>query len=418
MSKRIFASLRGTDTFIGAYLRNNEQTETPEVYDFWCAVWALGSIIGRKIYVDRPRAPVYLNWYVVLVADSGITRKSTAVRTATELVRRFKPAFADMIEGKTTPEKLEATLGLQSFSYQSAQAIISISELVTFMGRDRHSMALPGLLTDLYDSPVQRNSPGSITGGSIAMRNVFVTLLSASTPTWLQTSINPDVIAGGFTSRCVFICSSDPKHRIAWPKQIEGGQQDIDTQLSRLLERVNAYQTIALSDTALHDFTRWYNRRQLHDDAYRASFESREDAHVLRLAACLCINDATFRVESHHIKTAMEVITNAKLSGYDIFSIHKQEQNRLEVGIEILRSALVSAGVDGIAGADLSVRMGRHLRGSEIRTTLRVMHELALVQRFELRRDGAGRPKTIWRAAPALTAPDALNVINERIKDA
>ena len=53
--------------------------ETAESYDFWCAVWAIGDACGRRVYVDRPNIPVYLNWYIILAAESGSTRKSTAI---------------------------------------------------------------------------------------------------------------------------------------------------------------------------------------------------------------------------------------------------------------------------------------------------------------------------------------------------
>lgn len=415
--KKLLQQLRTGDTFIGAYLRNNEETETPEVYDFWCALWAMSNIIGRRTFVDRPRAPVFLNWYVILVAESGTTRKSTAVRSATEIVRAFKPPYADIIEGKTTPEKLEVTLGLQTLSQSQAHGIISISELVTFMGRDRSTMAMPGLLTDLYDSPLQRTARGSLSGGSVEMRNVFVSLLTASTPSWLQTSINPNVIAGGFTSRCIFVVSDKPKARIAWPSMKEGGEDEVASHIIRMQERLPAYPTIQLSASALQTFTRWYNKRLLHDDPFRSSFESREDAHVLRLAACLSINDGTFVIESEHIKIATEVIHNAKLHGYELFSVPAQERNRLEAGIEHLRAVLVASGMAGISMADLSLRMARHLRRTELHTTLRIMHELALVSRFELRSNGAGRPKTVWRAAPAITAQSATEIIKQRLEE-
>lgn len=415
--KKLLQQFRNSKTLIGAYLRHNEQSETPEIYDFWCAVWVIGNIIGRRMYVNRPRAPVFLNWYVILVAESGITRKSTAVRTATELVRAHMPKYAEIIEGKTTPEKLEITLGLQTINKNNAHGIISISELVTFMGRDRSTMAMPGLLTDLYDSPTVRSSGGTVVGGAITMRNVFVSMLTASTPSWLATSINPNVIAGGFTSRCIFVVSDKPKNRIAWPTLTEGVQNEIDTHIIRMQERARGFTTIEVSSSALVTFVKWYNRRQLHDDLYRTSFESREDAHVLRLAACLSINDGSFIIESEHIEKATEVIHAAKLSGFELFSTKTQEGNRLEIGIEHLRAVLVSSGMAGISRSDLTLRMARYLRGGELQTALRAMHELALIQRFELRSNGAGRPKTVWRAAPAITAQSATDIIKQRMED-
>ena len=414
--KKSLQRLRDSQTFIGHYLRSMSDSETPESFDLWCALWVMSSLIGRHVYVARPRAPVFLNWYVILVADSGTARKSSAIRAATELVRSLISDNVDMIEGKTTPEKLEATLARQTALHSKAEAVISISELVTFMGRDRYSMAMPGLLTDLYDSPEQRRSPGSLSGGSTTLLQVYVTLIGASTPNWLAQSINPNVVAGGFTSRCIFVYASEPKRKIAWPDGRGINLSECRQYLTRLRERWTGLGGITLSATALQTFTKWYNKRVPSDDEYRSTFESREDAHVLRLAACLCINDNTFEIQTEHVQLATEIINDAKNSGKEIFTLKTNDNSRLEIGIEHLRSVLITAGMDGISGKDLSIRMARFLNGAELRLTLRTMFELALVQQFELPRDGPGRPKTIWRATKAIMAKDAFNSVKERIE--
>jgi hypothetical protein len=93
------------DSFIGRYMAACEPLETARAYDFWGAMWALGTVLGRGVYVPRPHAPVYMNWYVIFAGESGITRKSTAVRMSRDIVRQFLPA-ENMVEGKTTPEYL------------------------------------------------------------------------------------------------------------------------------------------------------------------------------------------------------------------------------------------------------------------------------------------------------------------------
>ena len=81
-----YRKLVPSDSFIGQYMDYMSGVETPEAYDFWCAVWAIGVCCGRSVYVDRPRLPVHLNWYIVLTAESGTTRKSTAVRFIEKIV--------------------------------------------------------------------------------------------------------------------------------------------------------------------------------------------------------------------------------------------------------------------------------------------------------------------------------------------
>lgn len=73
-------------SFISNYLAYTADNETPLYYDFWCAIWCLSSSVGRSTVVARPRAPVFLNHYIVLIAESATTRKSTAVRLAEKLL--------------------------------------------------------------------------------------------------------------------------------------------------------------------------------------------------------------------------------------------------------------------------------------------------------------------------------------------
>jgi len=79
-----------------------EYVETAQAYDFWCALWAIGVGVTRDVYVDRPNAAVYLNWYIILAADSGITRKSTAINSISNLVKGTTPLHKE----KTSPEAL------------------------------------------------------------------------------------------------------------------------------------------------------------------------------------------------------------------------------------------------------------------------------------------------------------------------
>lgn len=406
--------LKQSNTFIGEYLRFQDATETAELYDFWCALWIIGALAGRQVYVDRPRAPVFLNWYVFLVAESGVTRKSSAVREAMRWLRPHLPKHTDIIEAKTTPEKMEQTLALQTINHQSARLVIGVSEAITLFGRERYSMGMPGLLTDLYDCPRIRQAMGTIAYGALTINNAYVSLLSASTPSWLASSINPTVIEGGFTSRCIFAVSEKPKRKVAWPESVQDGSH---ASLEQLNARCLSLTELQLTPEALTRFTNWYNSRRLHTDLYRTSFESREDAHILKVAACLMLNDNSSAISQSHIQTAIEVIDDAKERGHGLFNLTQQSDNRLVAGIESLRTALIAAGNTGISGTDLSARMARHFKRLELQTALRIMHELTLVQRFQLRSDGAGRPKTIWRATKAIVAEEALNNVKERMEE-
>jgi len=411
MSRLNYKKLAREDSFVGQYLAFSENSETPYAYDFWTALWCISVALGRDIAVDRPSAPVYLNLYCVLVAESGVTRKSTAVRRAVSFIRPMCDERNQLIESKITPEKLEFDLALQSIEFGSARASIAIDEMVKFLGKEKYVETMPTLLTDLYDCPSIRVGGGTLLRGSTVLRDVHINFLSASTPSWLLRAVNPDVIEGGFTSRVVFVVSEKPKKTAPWPDapNLEL-KQSLHGHLSRVQEEAKRYPTIALSIGAMTKFKSWYKNRELKRDPYRASFQSREDSHILRVAALLSVSDGTWEIQANHIVTAIKVITDTREDGASIFE-GTGANSKIVLGVDAIRDKLLAAGIGGIKHSELTKHVQRFMDAEHARTALDVMHELELVQKFEDVNVGRGRPTTIWRAKQGLISSKALDNI-------
>lgn len=419
MAKMNYLRIPPQDSFLGRYMQYMTEQETAHAYDFWAGIWLLGVACGRDIVVNRPRAPVYLNWYTLFVADSGVTRKSTAVRFATKIAREVLAGTeTNLIETKTTPEKLEWLLQQSTVKHGHAHTVISISELVTFLGKEKYAQHMPGLLTDLYDSPELRLGGGTLSRGSSGMANVYVSFLSASTPAWLLRAINPDVVEGGFTSRCIFVVAEKRKRAVAWPSEADSNDEQRATlvnELRAIRERANAVGQIAINDLARKRFTAWYNSKPNNRDPFRSSFESREDAHILRLAACLAINDGTWDIQARHIDAAIRVITQVKEDGATIF-VGGGAHSKSVAAVDKLRDKLISAGLTGVGQQDLTIACKNLVPSEMVRAILDVMHNLEMVQCFENVQVGVGRPKTIWRATQKITAQKAMDLVIERIE--
>jgi len=399
------------DTFLGGYLSYMSPLETAHAFDFWSGLWCLSSAVGRDIFVDRPGAPVYLNVYAILVAESGITRKSTAVRHATSCLRGLTGDIPRLVETKTTPEKLSHILWKQSEEHGRSSAVISISELAIFLGREKYTETMPTLLTDLYDCPEIRDGGGTLGAGTQTLRNVFVSFLSASTPSWLLRTVNPDVIEGGFTSRVCFVVAEEPKRSSPWPEPLD------DELRSRLISDLRRVQTkardigrIQLSDGAMRAFTKWYRGRTHYRDPFRASFQSREDAHVLRMAGLLSINDDTWVIQHHHILAAIKIVTQVREDGASIFE-GTGANSRLIVGIDKIRDKLLAAGINGLPQRELTKAVAAYMNAEHMTAALDTMHNLGMVQKFEKVQVSRGRPTTIWRGLGPLQASNAIDKI-------
>lgn len=373
--------------------------ETPEMYDFMCALWCLSVALGRDVIVDRPRAPVHLNTYMILVSESGIMRKSTSIRSALGIVREFLRTTNSpmlLVESKITMGAMLDDLSRSSQTTGTSQMVLVASELAAMLGRGSQIGGVPALLTDLYDCPDERIGGGSIHSGTLNLTNIYCAFLAGSTPSWLERAVRPEVVAGGFTSRCYFINGRNRKRLVAWPEGVEDGtiRRNLTEQLTSLNNESRSHVRIGISDHAKDTFTRWYGQRPLHKDVYRESFESREDSHVLRLAGLMACNERAWEISDDHVRRAIGLVADIKRCGTDLFTGAEIERYDVKL-LRKMRSEILSAGSAGISRSVLYRNLfisgrGRH----EFGTLLTTMHELDLVKRVEVR-DTGGRPKEV-----------------------
>lgn len=402
---RSYSKLVPHDSFMGRYLRYMDTQETAHAFDWWCGLWCLSAACGRSTYVARPRAPVYLNMFVVLVGESGVARKTTSVATATRVVRSVLAVRNDigLIDAKVTPEKLDLLLHMRSAEFGTAQLCISIPELAVFLGTERYIAHMPTLLTDLYDCPSVRSGGGTIARGAVLQQDVWLHFLSASTPIWLLKTVNPNVVEGGFTSRCYFILSNEPKRKVAWPEEPDHDLfQDLCDDLRIIAAESSVRGPIPVSANARAAIERWYADREPSTDPFKQSFEAREDAHVLRIAALLSINDGSWNTKRSHIHVAIRLTNELKEQSGNIFT-HSQTRTKMSMGFDTLRTLLVNTGMDPIPRHALFRRCRHHINNDEFNTLIETLQELGAIQRFYVESE-RGRPTDFIRGTTLLMA--------------
>lgn len=399
-----YSKLVPRDSFLGRYLTYMQTQETAYEYDWWAGLWCLSASIGRSVCVPRPRAPVYLNTFIILVGESGVARKTTSVATATRVVRtvlEWTAATRGLIDAKLTPEALDLLLHQRTEAYGSAELCIAIPELAVFLGTERYIAHMPTLLTDLYDCPDVRSGGGTIARGAVIQRNVWIHLLSASTPIWLLKTVNPNVIEGGFTSRCYFVVSNEPKRKIIWPEENDQDLfRDLCDDLYIIHGEANHRKSVGISISGKDAAERWYANRDHSVDPFKQSFEAREDAHVLRLAALLAINDGSWTIQRSHINVAIRLVSELKERSGAIFA-SSAARTKFSLGFDTLRSRLVSAGMDPIPRHDLYRRCRHHLDNLEFSSLLGTLEELGAIQVFRVEQD-RGRPAEYIRGTTTL----------------
>ena len=414
----LYTKYAGKKSFIGRYMDLRAAGESPESYDFWAAAWVLSSALGRDVFIDRPFAPVYLNLYTILVANSGITRKSTAVNFAHKVLKDVMPSGSAILSSRSSAEGVELMLARLSKDYGKAHLAISISELAVFVGREAYTKNIPTLLTDIYDCPAHRNST-TIKRGEAEHLNVYPTFFSASTPAWLETAINPAIIEGGFTSRVLFIMENARKRRVAWGKDADHSR-DYDLMLGELrkcLDMAKRTGSIVLSKGAMRKYSNWYQHKPESLTPFLASFESREDAHMLRLAALMCISEGESEIQTIHITDAIKIINEVKGNSASLFEGGFKPDDRT-LGINALMEALILADPVGMSRTDITKVTRRYMDTADTTHVLEVMNELDMVQRFILPASSKmGRKPSIWRASQEMVDNTYRKMLFSRLQE-
>jgi len=381
-----YAKLTPENTFIHDYMQYMYEVETSYSYDFWCSLWAIGAGVGRSVFIDRPRAPVYLNWYIVLAAESGTTRKTTAVKSISSIIKDYQRV--NLITARTTPTGFIDGLQDRYNTVGECSAHLSYTEMVSILGREGYMRPMPGILTDLYDCPASIDSPGNY-DHKVELRDVYISFISASTPTWLATDINPSVIEGGFTSRVIFVVDELPKRKIAWPKHEDNNaRSDLLLQYTELCEAARRIGPIKVNPSGIRVLSNWYNKRDHNSDAFQSSFEAREDDHILRLASCLCINDRTYEVQSKHIRNAIRIISDVKSKANLIFGDGVSYVSKMGNGIDLVRKHLIKAGMDGLGHTELYKKIRQAVSAEDYKLMMKLFHEAGIIQMFEKPRGG------------------------------
>jgi len=386
------------NSFMGRYLNYMQSQETASIFDFYCGLWTISAVVGRTTHVDRPRAPVYLNMYVVLVGESGVARKTTSIRVATTVARSVIGGDypIGLLDAKLTPEKLDEMLHFRTMEHGSAQLAVAVTELAVLLGTERYTAHMPTLLTDLYDCPTNREGGATIARGAIAQRNVWISLLSASTPVWLLKTVNPSVVEGGFTSRCYFIISNTPKKRIPWPVETDKDLlRDIKDDAKIIAAEARHRGPIQMDPTGLDVFSTWYNEKDHALDPFKQSFESREDAHVLRLAALLCINDGSWIIKRSHVNIAIRLVKDIKETAGSIFE-NAEQRTKYAMALDVIRAQLMSRGMDPIPRGALYRKCKNYVSSDEFLSLIEVLHEIGAIQRFMIQGE-VGRPTDFIR---------------------
>lgn len=218
---------------IGDYVRMcSDFTEAPEEYHTACGLFISSYLIGNWISVSS----IKLNDYYLIVGDTGVSKKSTAMRLAVEMCRESLKHRPDLSHKLS---KIDTKTGKKVITYESPYELLTHFSVEGLQTRGIGSGKSTGIrvgeyrsvfeinvrkgqgntipeLTDMYDSGFIKTA---LLGREVNSDNYLLSIIASSTPSWLKGLTQGENIAGGFTNRHACFVGT-PTRTIPFPVEI------------------------------------------------------------------------------------------------------------------------------------------------------------------------------------------------------
>lgn len=280
---------RSEDSFVHEYCKFTERQESPLPFHLWSALTVLSAALGRKCWLKKGYYVLYPNLFTVLVAGSALCRKSTAVNLAWGLLDGIDSTL--IFRGKITPEKLTEDIEAKQHQIEGSDEIIgpnvlvAASELSVFLTKQSYGEPIIHLLTDLFDCPKEWDAKTKNKNSNL-LRNVFVSILAATTPDGVAKGIPESALQEGFASRIMFIYCPSTDRSNAFP-ELSHDEEALAIRCKTMLhERAKLQGEFVLSAGAMSLYKEWYNeiyKKSVPKDKRMEGFYGRKHDHVLRL---------------------------------------------------------------------------------------------------------------------------------------
>lgn len=372
------------NSFLGKYLEMMDCFETPKAFDFWSGVWVLSSLINRRCFIDRQSIPLFMNFYIVFVADSGVCRKNTAVVIAQDILDQvLDEKSVTMINSGTKPYSLYLMLSDRTTKQLPNNVCINVPEFITFFKQKE----MLDVFNDLYDCPHKRR--GYNGKNSYEFRNVFINLLSASTPNNYFSIINEEQLESGFNSRVIMLPSNSPKKKVGIiDESFREKRENIIETCKEILQK--EFVSIAFDKSATRSFKAIY-RRTKYGSNVCGSTNTRDPELATKLSGILAINRNSAQIEEQDIKNAFKIIQKQrKLEQiYMKTKVFEHNESEFENSINRIRKYLIQAGESGLKHSELYNKIRAKMSKEDFNIVMTIMHELELVDKYMYRNNTA-----------------------------
>lgn len=318
--------------FLSRYLDYTRENEAPEIFHFWSVIALLGHVLNRRVWFPQYTAPTLYPGQIMvcLVSPSAVSRKTTAINIAIELVSQLPEDAIRIIEGPHSVKMLYEALSRgndEDGHPLDCPGIIIADELGVFLSKESFQDAMTGTLTQLNtarDGPVVRR----MAAGSAYLHNVTLGLLAGTTPTGIAHEIPKAAQKAGFFGRVLWVHATQSDRCNPLTEAPANMTPLRDALIADLYRMVALRGPFTWTPEGKALFERWYREyfekgQTMQSDSMTSGFYGRKAQHVLRVAMVMQV------CRSNRLQLGPEVFTAA------LAAVEQIERQLVEIHSEI-----------------------------------------------------------------------------------
>lgn len=306
--------------FISKLLEVTKTVESPTSYIRWAGYSTIATILRDNIWINfgARRTQIYPNLYVLIVGDSGETRKSTPLKILNFLVKTV--GNTKLIEGRASIQGVLKELANNKMMpngtmLKDASGLLYSEELAAFLVGDPSALKI---LTDIYDFHAEHSI--YLKGDDvITLRNVVVNMISASNAVFLGDIFTKVDLYGGLVGRTLLIVEEHARQRDLGLD--DPSSEDDWLVLTDHLKKISRFRGPAkILPDALEYLKYWYENLQ-YSETSKTGFEPRMHTFVLKLS--MIISACQFQpfegvITVHNIENAIRELATLRPNYFKI----------------------------------------------------------------------------------------------------
>ena len=263
--------MRKLTNWIDAYCEYTFDTESHPMFNKWVACSLISAALRKKVKFELGRIKIYPNLYIVLVAEPGVARKSQAISYWKGILNAVSDIHtaSDAVTREALLEECASvaqddTLPGGAILRHSSLAIVS-TEFETFLGQKNDNTKMLVLLTEFFDCGDEPFKYRTKTQGETIVPSIYLSILGATTPESLASSLPVIAIGGGLTSRILFVYAKGKNKKVAIPvitEDMKRISEQLKTDLFQISRIAGSYR---FNKQAEQEWIKWYNAQDIED---------------------------------------------------------------------------------------------------------------------------------------------------------